>query len=156
MCTCLHASANFDAIESATYSVVKDAPGSLPPGLLSACANVGTIASVGEVTVQGNATGYVDSAGVSSQCGSSSVCIVPLGTTFLVDDGINLGALIVRGNVEWSDATQTVDSSYLCAGYVAVEGHGKWEMDLQDKDGVIYVKDNGFEHGHLRSRAFGR
>ncbi len=72
-----------------------------------------------------------------------------------MDAGLNLGALIVRGTVEWNDDTQVDPSSYLCAGYVAVEGQGKWDMDLQDKDAYIYIKDNGAVHKGLRSRAFG-
>ena len=158
MCVSL-CKANFDAIDSATYSVVKDSPDSLPTDLLSVCSNIGTIASSGEVIVQADATGVVDSATLSAQCGNNSVCIIPFGTTFQVDDNINLGALIVRGTVEWNDVTTQSymeNDMYLCAGYVAVEGNGKWEMDLQSKGAFIYIKDNGFEHGHLRSRAFGR
>jgi hypothetical protein len=66
-----------------------------------------------------------------------------------------LGALIVKGVVEWNNDTQDDPSAFLCAGYVAVEGHGKWDMDLQDKDAFIYIKDNGAIHSSLRSRAFG-
>ena len=148
--------ANFNAIVSATYSVVKDSPGTLPPNLLSTCGNIGAVTSTGNVTVQADATGIVSSSIVSAQCGNDSVCIIPFGTTLQVDTSLNLGALIVRGIVEWNDSTQSSDSIFLCAGYAVVEGLGKWDMDLQNNDAVIYVKDNLFEHHHLRSRAFGR
>jgi hypothetical protein len=59
------------------------------------------------------------------------------------------------GVVEWSDDTQLNPSAFMCAGYIAVEGFGKWEMDLQSKDAFVYVKDNGAVHSKLRSRGFG-
>ena len=92
---------------------------------------------------------------VSGQCGDNSTCIIPIGMTLQVDTSLNLGALIVRGTVDWNDDTQVNPSAFLCAGYVVVEGHGKWDMDLQAKDAYIYIKDNGAVHNHLRSRAFG-
>jgi hypothetical protein len=63
--------------------------------------------------------------------------------------------LVVRGVVEWNDITQINSRAFVCAGYVAVEGHGKWDMDLQSKSAFIYIKDNGAVHNNLRSRAFG-
>ena len=156
---------NFDSINAATYSVVKDSPNSLPSNLLSTCGNLGLTSSSGDVTVQSvDGTSFVNSTTVSSQCDDTSVCIIPFGMTFHVDGSINLGALIVRGNVEWTDDTMMIDSSggiFVCAGYIVVEGLGKWEMNVQggsksSNNAVIYIKDNGFEHAHLRSRAFGR
>lgn len=108
-----------------------------------------------EVTVQ-SSNGVVGSASVTSQCGMDSVCIVPIGTTLQVDRSLNLAALVVRGTVEWNDGTQAHHSAFLCAGYVAIEGQGKWDMDLQVKDAYVYIKDNGAVHHNLRSRAFGR
>lgn len=148
--------ANFDAIESATYSEVKNSPESLPSDLLSVCANSIPASPTGEITIQADASGVVTSSQVSAQCGDDTVCIIPLGTTYQVDNSINLGALVVRGIVDWSDNTQVSDDAYLCAGYISVEGQGSWEMDVQVKKSFIYVKDNGYEHHHLRSRAFGR
>ena len=166
---------NFDSINTATYSVVKDSPNSLPSNLLSTCGNIGSLTtpSSGEVTVQvavdDGSTSIVNSTTVSSQCNDTTVCIIPFGMTFQVDASINLGALIVRGNVEWTDDTMMMDvvadddssgGIFVCAGYIVVEGLGKWEMNVQgskgNKNPVIYIKDNGFEHAHLRSRAFGR
>ena len=43
----------------------------------------------------------------------------------------------------------------MCAGYIAVEGIGKFEMDVQSKDAFVYVQDNGAVHHKLRSRGFG-
>lgn len=141
---------NFDAIQAASYSV---ADGDLPLEL-NACKTDSGSAPTREVIVQ-SPTGLVDSSTVTDQCGEDSICTIPLGTTLQVTTSLNLGALIVKGVVEWDDKTLVDPSAFLCAGYVAIEGHGKWDMDLQDKDAYIYIKDNGAVHQNLRSRAFG-
>ena len=134
--TLLKKSANFDAINAAQYSIVSDSPELLPSGLLSTCANNinnNVPPSSTQVTVQPsdtNSGNIVTSSEVASQCGDNTVCIIPFGTTWSVDSSINLGALIVRGSVEWYDSTQALDSAYLCAGYVAVEGNGSWDMKV--------------------------
>lgn len=145
--------ANFDAIQAASYSIL-DEVDKLPRNLISECKN-SDISPFRHVTVLPNADGTVNSAQVSQQCGVDSVCTIPLGTTFKFDQSINIGALVVQGNVDWNDGTQVDSSAYLCAGYVAVEGHGRWEMDLQEKEAFVYIKDNSATHGHLRTRAFG-
>ncbi|KAL9179269.1 hypothetical protein ACHAXT_008559 [Thalassiosira profunda] len=141
--------ANFDAMQAASYAV---ADGDLPFEL-DVCKNDG-LAPSRAVTVQAP-TGIVDSATVAAQCGIDSVCTIPIGTTWLFDSSANLGALVVQGAVEWTDETQVSASAFLCTGYVAVEGQGSWEIDLQEKDAFIFIKDNGAIHHHLRSRAFG-
>ena len=141
---------NFDSIQAASYAV---ADGDLPLEL-DVCKNNHS-PPTRNVTVQASSTGVVNSSSVSNQCGNDSVCIIPIGTTLEVDTGLNLGALIVRGTVEWNDGTQVQPSAFVCAGYVAVEGHGKWDMDVQTKNAVVYIKDNGAVHHGLRSRAFG-
>lgn len=129
-------SANFDAINAAQYSIVRDSPELLPSGLLSTCAsniNNNIPPSSTQVSVQPSDTNngnIVTSSEVASQCGDNTVCIIPFGTTWSVDSSINLGALIVRGSVEWYDSTQVLDNAYLCAGYVAVEGNGSWDMKV--------------------------
>ena len=140
---------NFGAIQAAAYSV---ADGDLPIELNACKSNVGPPTRT--VTVQ-TSSGVINSATVSNQCGTDSTCIIPLGTTLQVDTGLNLGALVVKGTVEWNDATQVNPSAFVCAGYVAIEEQGKWDMDMQCKDAYIYIKANGAVHPHLRSRAFG-
>jgi hypothetical protein len=106
--------------------------------------------------------GIVTASEVSAQCGGDSVCIVPSGTTLWMVgvNGLNVGALIVRGVLEWNDNESALGGRgppalFLCAGYVAVEGRGRFAMDLQIKSGYVYIKDNGAVHAHLHSRAFG-
>jgi len=127
----------------------------LPPDLLSVCKDKGNNPPSREVVVQADSGGLINSEAVSTQCSTDSVCVIPLGTTLEVDTSLNLAALVVKGVVEWNDETQVSQSAFICAGYIAVEGHGKWEMDLQSKDAFVYIKDNGAVHTKLRSRGFG-
>ena len=140
-------------MNAASYSAISD-EGKVPPNLMSECKNNWN-PPTRDIIVLPAENGYVSSSQVSQQCGSSSMCIIPLGVTYQVDSSINLSALVVQGSVEWTDDTQVDTRAFLCAGFVAVEGHGKWMMDLQDKDAFIYLKDNGATHSHLRTRAFG-
>ena len=144
--------ASFNFIQAASYAVADDDL----PFELNVCKNSNNDSPpTREVTVQA-ASSVIDSSTVFNQCGDDSICIIPFGTTLQMNTNLNVGALIVRGSVEWNDDTQVQPSAFLCAGYVVVEGHGKWDMDLQqEKDVFIYIKDNGAVHDKLRSRAFG-
>eukprot|EP00957_Ditylum_brightwellii_P092452 7040309-Ditylum_brightwellii.AAC.1 len=148
---------NFDSIVSASYAVIDDSSVA-PAELLSRCqAKQQGPAPTREVTVINVGSNVISAASVEAQCGSDSVCIVPSGVTMLMDDDLDVSALVVRGEVEWTDATQNgAPHRYLCAGYIAVEGHGSFYMNLQqDGMGWVYIKDNGAQHPMLRSRAFG-
>ena len=99
---------------------------------------------------------------LTGKCGGDSVCIVPSGITVWMVGviGLNLGALIVRGVVEWNDTESSPGGRgppavFLCAGYVAVKGRGRFTMDVQIGSAYVYIKDNGAVHQHLRSCAFG-
>ena len=147
---------NFDSIQAASYSVIDDPDANLPPDLLSVCKDKDINPPAREVVVQTNATnGLINSSTLSTHCGGDSVCVIPFGTTLQVDTSLSLAALIVKGVVEWTDDTQVNPSAFMCAGYIAVEGFGKWEMDVQTKDSFVYIKDNGAVHPMLRSRSFG-
>ena len=85
----------------------------------------------------------------------------------MVGANLNLGALIVRGAVEWFDDDDgdvlhigsptlvQARSTFLCGGYVAVENNGRFTMNIQTGNAYIYIKDNGAVHPDLRTRAFG-
>ena len=96
---------------------------------------------------------------VQSQCGTDTICIIPDGVTLKIDGNLNVGALIVRGVLEWTISTQSSSDQFLCGGYVVVENSGSFEMDLNsstsNKKGWIYIKNNGAVHPELRSRSFG-
>ncbi len=129
----------------------------MPPDLLSVCRDKGDTPPGREVVVQADSSssGIINSSAASTQCANDSVCVIPFGTTLQVDASLSLAALVVKGVVEWTDDTQVNPSAFMCAGYIAVEGIGKFEMDVQSKDAFIYIKDNGAVHSKLRSRGFG-
>ena len=100
------------------------------------------------------ADGTIEASELKSTCGEDSICIIPEGVILLMNDSLNVGALIVRGAVEWNDDS-SLANSFLCAGYIAVEGQGSWNMKLKTNSAWIYIKDNGNSHVMLRSRSFG-
>ena len=142
--------ANFDAMQAATYAIAND---DLPTEM-NVC-KINSFPPTRQVTVQAPNGAVINSFTLSAQCGDDSICTIPLGVFLQVDTSLNLGALIVKGTIEWNDDTQVNSSAFVCAGYIAVEGQGKWEMDIQVKDAYIYIKYNGAVHTKLRSRAFG-
>eukprot|EP00591_Stephanopyxis_turris_P017726 CAMPEP_0195538828 /NCGR_PEP_ID=MMETSP0794_2-20130614/49734_1 /TAXON_ID=515487 /ORGANISM="Stephanopyxis turris, Strain CCMP 815" /LENGTH=1792 /DNA_ID=CAMNT_0040672837 /DNA_START=109 /DNA_END=5487 /DNA_ORIENTATION=- len=156
--------ANFDLIDAASYAAIDDPSGasSLPSDLLAQCKKENNGVRVdSEINVDASPTdgsNIILSSNLSSQCQSNSICTIPPGVTLRMDSSLNVGALVVRGSLEWNDITQQQYSSiYLCAGFVAVEEGGAFRMDLQDQGnrGWIYIKDDGAVHPVLRSRSFG-
>ena len=154
--------ANFDKIMSASYSQVDDLSSvntnKPPQELLNQCKNRGYSNPVNEVTVTGE--GIVSTSFVQTECGDDSICILPEGLTLVMDENLNVGALVVRGALQWTASTQQSSSDqFLCAGYVVIEGNGSFEMDMNRSDetriGWIYIKNNGAVHPELRSRSFG-
>jgi len=105
----------------------------------------------------------VSASSAQEQCDSNpnAICTVPHGIRLIMSSSLNVPALIVRGEVYWRDVDQLDDEQYLCAGYVAVEGNGKFIMNVGSSDSSsnkkawIYIKDNGAVHPQGRSRFFG-
>ena len=141
-----------------------------PPELLEQCKDRGfnTINSnTREVTVAvtvSDGGSVVSASSVQSQCGTDTICLIPAGVTVQMDSTVNIGALIIRGNLEWNTSTQgDSDQLFLCGGYVVVENNGSFLMDLNDdfntnqkkQTAWIYIKNNGAVHPELRSRALG-
>lgn len=149
--------ANFNAINEASYAAIDDPKSILPDGLLSQCKGFPTQApgsSFQEKVVPLNQAGKIDASQVQTFCGEDSICVIPSGMTMEINANLNVAALIVRGSVEWKDGFAP-ENAFLCSGYVAVEGNGIWDMNLQSKSAWIYIKDNGAYHPMLRTRAFG-
>jgi hypothetical protein len=109
------------------------------------------------VTVESNGSTILASQ-VQNQCEKSSVCVIEK-KTLEMDSSLVVHALVIRngGNLRWTDETQNSRHQWLCAGYIAVEVGGSFEMNVQDerKMGWIFISDNGAVHAKLRSRAFG-
>ena len=151
--------ANFNEINAASYAAVDDSESNVPAQLIEQCKKVATFIVPDspqllfeEVNIIGG--GRVDVAHVKQFCTENSICIIPYGTTLEITENLNVAALIVRGAVEWDDSTSP-ENTFVCAGYVAVEGNGLWNMNLQSKSAWIYIKDNGAYHDMLRTRSFG-
>ena len=87
--------ANFESMQAATYSV---ADNDLPIEL-DVCKNSNAPTPTQEITVQAPYGSVVDCSTVLDQCGNDSICIVPLGVTLQVNTNLNLGALIVQGEL---------------------------------------------------------
>ena len=165
---------NFDPTVASSYASVDD-PSVTPPRLLSQCKDTGPAFLDGtEILIipdgmdpSDPSVGLASASSVQVQCGeddgsgshlSRSVCIVPPGVRLIMDGDLNVPALVVHGEVIWRDEDHNGEQDrYLCAGYVAVEGEGRFVMDLQDggNTGWIYIKDNGAVHPMGRSRFFG-
>jgi hypothetical protein len=130
----------------------------LPSDLLAQCkkglAPFVSQSSFQQVTVIAGEDGTIKASDAKSTCNEYSICTIPDGVTLLVDDNLNVGALIVRGAVEWNDDL-SLANSFLCAGYIAIEEQGSWNMKLESNSAWIYLKDNGTSHLMLRSRSFG-
>ena len=146
--------AAFPTMQSKTYAIARDR---LPLEMI-ACKNdnVQPTRSVTLIASPGSG-GIVTASEVSVQCGRDSVCTVPPGITVRMVGaiGLNVGALIVRGVVEWNEVESAPDLRFLCAGYVAVEGLGRFTMNVRIGRAFVYIKDNYAVHPQLRSRAFG-
>ena len=145
---------------ASSYSQVDDmsnANSQKPPNSLDQCRNSGHSNPTREVTVTGKGT--VSASHVQSVCGKDSICIIPDDLTLRMDTNLDLGALIVRGGLEWTTDSQSSSNQFLCGGYVVIEDNGSFEMDLNSEDdtktGWIYIKNNGAVHPELRSRSFG-
>jgi hypothetical protein len=151
----------FDSIIAASYAAVDDLspdnPNLSPGSVLAECKKSGFQATpTTQVLVVGSDSQTVTASSVASQCGTDTICIIPEGLTLRLDTSLNVGALIIRGRLEWNDETQTDSTQYLCGGYIVVEQDGAFDMEiLSDKNGWIYIKDNDAVHDSLRARAFG-
>jgi len=88
-------------------------------------------------------------------CGPNDICIVEAGVSLIMDTSLIVGAMIVKGDLEWNDVTQKEEIQYVCGGYIVVEGQGNFKMHVERKRAFIYIRNNGAVHPGLRSRAFG-
>ena len=128
-----------------------------PKELRDACTVRPYLATTEQVVVA-SAGSTVSASEVQAQCGTSKICVLE-GKTLQMDSSLVVYALIVRngGKVLWTDSIQKTNDIWLCAGYVAVELGGTFDMDLQDeaKTGWIFISNNGAIHTQLRARSFG-
>jgi hypothetical protein len=128
-----------------------------PLELIDQCKNSEAVNPTNEVVVATtDRSGMVSVSSVQLQCGSDTICILPDGLKLQMNGNLNVGGLIIRGNLEWTSSSQASDHQFLCGGFVVVEQNGSFEMDLNEsKNGWIYIKNNGAEHPQLQTRSFG-
>ena len=143
--------AAFPQLEAAATDAVR------PPALTAACEAQPTVAQpMATVTLVGTASplGAVD---VQTQCSASVACLVPANVSVLMDASVNVGALIVYGHLQWDDSVQTQPDQWLCAGYVAVEAGGTFNLTMSASDvrAWVFIKANGASHPALGPRGFG-
>ena len=157
---------NFNQLESKSYSIVND-PNIAPAVLLDNCkvtdtshlqqyhdgATVTLVADGVDPTNPNVNT--VSAASAQNQCGLKSKCIVPRGLRLIMSSSLNVYSLIIRGELYWRDVDQMEAEQYLCGGVIVAEGEGRFVMNLKDKRGWLYLKDNGAYHGHGKTRYFG-
>ncbi|CAJ1930817.1 unnamed protein product [Cylindrotheca closterium] len=93
----------------------------------------------------------------ATSCGQNDICVIETGVTLIMDTSLILGALIIKGGLVWNDSSQSNQDQYLCAGYMVVEGNGRFELSLASpqQKAWIYLRNNGAIHPALRSRVLG-
>jgi hypothetical protein len=142
--------ADFQTLIADSYS----AP--LPAALRYQCRDLGVHASSPLTEAAAGTASTISAADASAACGEDTACVVPSGSTLLLDGSLKVAALVVRGTVVWTDVSQPTDDQWLCAGYVAVEVGGAWSMNVTAKRAIVYVMGAavlGLEHQTSRRMA---
>mmetsp|Transcript_7462 Transcript_7462/g.10983 ORF Transcript_7462/g.10983 Transcript_7462/m.10983 type:complete len:1688 (-) Transcript_7462:558-5621(-) len=146
----------FNELISDSYSALESAPSALLAECRTSSTSSGQILPERIVT---SSSSTVSSSLVSQQCGINDgyACVIPAGMTLRMESNLNVSALTVRGKVEWTDATQSSTHQWLCAGFIAVEEGGVFNLEVLSGDlsAWVYIKDNGAMHSVLRTRVFG-
>jgi uncharacterized protein YaiE (UPF0345 family) len=88
-------------------------------------------------------------------CNQNDVCVIESGVSVIMDTSLIVGAMVVKGALEWNDGSQVQESQYLCGGYIVVEGQGQFKLQVETKRAWVYIRNNGAVHPGLRSRALG-
>lgn len=138
---------NFQTLINDSYSE------SLPLDLLNTCKN-SEIFNKQNVQNKSITIGSITSEQVQKICSNNTICIIETGVIVKMNSNLNLAALVLKGILNWSDSSQILADQWLCAGYVAVNG-GQLNMNLIEKKGYIYIKNNNLKHENLSYRALG-
>lgn len=125
---------------------------SRPDALTQACAEKGEVPASLQVELP---VSVVTSSEAQLLCGPSSACLLPAGAHLLMDASLNVASLVVQGHLQWDDETQLANEQWLCAGFVAVETSGTFNLSVADRRAFVYIKDNAASHASLEVRSFG-
>lgn len=124
----------------------------IPAEMRAMCAKQAKLpATIPEISIPSD----MNSDAAQKICSPAATCIIPAGVTVSMNSNLNVGRLIVRGTLIWTDTTQVVAAQWLCAGIVAVEDNGQFKMNVALKKAIIYVKSNSATHDILGTRVFG-
>jgi hypothetical protein len=130
------------------------------PATLAAACRAGPQAPA-ELTACPLPAGEVTAAEAQAACAAADcVCVVPAGTTLLLDGNLDVPALVIRGQLLWEGGGTTAAPRWLCAGYVVAEDSGRVQITagadgLARSGAVVFIKDNGAAHELVGRRAFG-
>lgn len=133
----------FPDIVASSYSSFRS------PALMSTCVNKGPVTLTPKVLVGKN----LNAADAQLQCSNANICELPAGATLTMNSNFDIGALVVKGTLIWTDSSQPTVEQFLCAGYIAVDG-GSFRLFVEAKQAVIYIKDNGAYASHPTRRGF--
>jgi hypothetical protein len=111
-------------------------------------------------------TGSVTAAEAQTVCSDAACrCVVPPGTSLLLDDSLVVSALVVRGELHWADqdaadSTAPPPPRWLCSGYIVAEGNGVIRVRATGSTAsraaaIVYIRDNGVAHEALGKRVLG-
>ena len=147
---------NFDSIVADSYAEVDQTSSSANnQEVLTNCQGGNLPTNTVEIT----SPSEINSSDLASQCTKDDICIIASGVSLVMDSSLAVGALIIRGSLQWNDETQTDESQYLCGGYIVVENQGQFQLNLNivdtNKKAWVYIRNNGAVHSGLKTRAFG-
>jgi len=91
---------------------------------------------------------------VQKLCNPRSLCIIPKNSIVSLNSNLNVGALVVKGKLIWSDLTQNKYKQYLCTGYILVQDNGEFNINLKYSNALIYIKNNGAKHDSILYKRF--
>ena len=141
----------------------------LPKAMSNECKNTHQVTDAKVISISSS----MSSASLQNFCGYNSICTIPSGVTVEMNSNLNVAALIVKGKFIWNEVSQVSSKQWLCSGYIAVKklylnflalitisislkiDGGRFEMNLVEKQGFIYVKNNGLKDDLIKPRAIG-
>jgi len=125
--------ANFNNLMTASYKEP------IPANIQAICKGKGSVSITQNVSITASTTAQ----DLVSQCNVNTRCIINAGVTVQMNTDLNMGALEVNGALVWTDGTQVNNEQYLCAGYIQFNPDSSFNMNLSQKKGYIYIKNNG-------------
>ena len=106
----------FDLLKRDSYSE------NLPQGF--ACKDNGHVNQERIVSIKDTTT----SNDIQNRCSSNVICQIESSAEVTMNSNLNLAGLIVKGQLNWNDQTQSTPEQWLCSGYIAVINYFRFKM----------------------------